>query len=91
MDKFFLIVTLFIFNFSFGQNNMQNISGVVTDKLSQTALRGASVQITSLQKNTVADSLGNYLLSNIPPNRYDIDISYTGYKTVTIPLSLIHI
>ncbi|MEI6184938.1 MAG: TonB-dependent receptor [Bacteroidota bacterium] len=85
MDKFFLIVTLFIFNFSFGQNNMQNISGVVTDKLSQTALRGASVQITSLQKNTVADSLGNYLLSNIPPNRYDIDISYTGYKTVTIP------
>lgn len=81
----FIIAFQLISFFSIAQNNKQNIRGVVIDKLSQTALRGASIQITTLQKNTVADSLGNYILSNIPPNSYDIDISYAGYKTVTIP------
>ncbi|MEI6086860.1 MAG: TonB-dependent receptor [Bacteroidota bacterium] len=81
----FIIAFQLISFFSIAQNNKQNIRGVVIDKLSQTALRGASVQIIALQKNAVADSLGNYILSNIPPNSYDIDISYAGYKTVTIP------
>jgi hypothetical protein len=71
--------------FSYAQNNTQNIRGVVTDKLSQTPLIGAGIQINSLQKGTITDTLGQYILSNIPPDRYEIIVSYKGYKSITIP------
>ena len=76
---------LLIPTFSFAQNNTQNIRGVVTDKLSQTPLSGASVKINSLQKANTTDSLGNYILKNISPDRYDINVSLIGYKNITIP------
>ncbi|GBL35272.1 hypothetical protein EMGBS15_08670 [Filimonas sp.] len=69
----------------FAQNNTQNIRGVVSDKLSQTPLIGASVQITSIQKGATTDTLGRYTLQNIEPNRYEVKVSYSGYKSITIP------
>ncbi|MEI8060338.1 MAG: TonB-dependent receptor, partial [Ferruginibacter sp.] len=82
--KYFLIISLFISSFSFAQNNTQNIRGVIIDKLSQTPLIGVSVQITSLRKGTNTDTLGKYTISDIPPDRYEVNISYTGYKSITI-------
>ena len=84
MGKYFFIISLFISSFSFAQNNTQNIRGVVIDKLSQTPLIGVSVQITSLRKGTNTDTLGKYTISDIPPDRYEVNISYTGYKSITI-------
>ena len=69
----------------FAQNNTQNIRGVVTDKLSQTPLTGVIVQIASIQKSSSSDANGNFTLSNIPPDRYDISATFLGYKTITIP------
>jgi CarboxypepD_reg-like domain/TonB-dependent Receptor Plug Domain len=85
MGKYLFIISLFISSLSFAQRNTQNIRGVVTDKLSQTPLIGVSVQITSLRKETNTDTLGKYTISNIPPDRYEVNISYTGYKSITIP------
>ena len=70
---------------SFSQNNTQNIRGVVSDKLSQMPIKGATVQIVSLQIETTTDSLGKYILSNIAPDRYEIKITCNAYKTITIP------
>lgn len=69
----------------FAQKNTQNIRGIVSDKLSQTPLIGAVIQISSLQKGTTTDTFGKYTLSNLPPDRYELKISYTGYKGITIP------
>ncbi|MEI7473112.1 MAG: TonB-dependent receptor [Chitinophagaceae bacterium] len=85
MGKYLFIISLFISSFSFAQNNTQNIRGVVIDKLSQIPLIGVSVQITSLRKGTNTDTLGKYTISNIPPDRYEVNISYTGYKSIIIP------
>jgi len=85
MGKYLFIILLFISSFSFAQNNTQNIRGVVIDKLSQIPLIGVSVQITSLRKGTNTDTLGKYTISNIPPDRYEVNISYTGYKSIIIP------
>lgn len=79
---FLLVLTPFL---TFSQNNTQTIRGTITDKLSQTPLAGATVQIGSLQKSATADSLGNYALTAIPPDRYDIKISYGGYKDIILP------
>ncbi len=77
---FFFIPTLV-----FSQKNAQTIRGNITDKLSQTPIIGVSVQIVSLQLGSSSDSLGNYSLTPIPPDRYEIKISYSGYKTLIIP------
>ncbi len=85
----FLTLLVFIPIFSISQNNTQNIRGVVTDKLSQTPLIGVIVQINSLQKGSNTDSLGIYLLSNVPPDRYDLQVTCIGYKNITIPNVLV--
>ena len=81
----FLLWLVLIPTFTFAQNNTQNIRGVVTDKLSQTPLIGVAIQIGSLQKGATTDTLGKYSLTNIPPDRYEIKVSYVGYKNITIP------
>ncbi len=85
MGKYFLIITVLICSASYAQKNTQNIRGTVTDKLSQTPLVGASLQVNALQKGANSDSLGKYSISNLPPDRYDISITCAGYKTMTIP------
>lgn len=83
MKKYFLI--LLISAFTFAQNNKQNIRGIVTDKLSQTAIIGATIQIHNSEKQTITDEKGNYLLTEITPDRYEIKVSFAGYKEVIIP------
>ena len=79
-----LVFTLFSF-LVIGQNNEQNIRGTIIDKLSKTPLGGVKVEISSLQKVTFSDSLGNYSLTGILPDRYEISISFFDYKDVFIP------
>ena len=81
----FLFLLALLPTYIFAQKNTQNIRGIVSDKLSQTPLIGAVIQINSLQKGTTTDTLGRYSLTNIPPDRYEINISYMGYKSITIP------
>ncbi len=85
MGKYFLVITVLICSASFAQKNTQNIRGTVTDKLSQTPLVGASLQVIALQKAANSDSLGKYSIPNLPPDRYDLSITCTGYKNMTIP------
>lgn len=84
MTRFFYWL-LFLPFISIAQNNTQRIRGVVSDKLTQMPLAGASVQIVTLQDGTKTDTLGKYVIDGLLPDRYDIRVSYAGYKTVTIP------
>ncbi len=81
----FLFLLVMIPTISFTQNNTQNIRGNIADKLSQNPLIGVTIQIPSLQMKVNSDSLGNYILANIPPDRYEIKITFPGYKTITMP------
>lgn len=83
MIRFLFLIFLFPL-ISYGQNNTQTIRGIIIDKLSQTPIIGATVQILSLKKGSKTDTLGKYALTEIPPDRYDIYVSYAGYKSMTI-------
>lgn len=74
-------------NFLIAQNNKQNIRGVIIDKLSHTPLIGANVQIINDEekKGTATDLNGNYVITNVSPDRYEIKISYIGYKSLIVP------
>jgi hypothetical protein len=79
------LVILLISTLSFAQNNKQNIRGTVIDKLSQTPIIGATVQINNSNKQTITDEKGNYVLTEITPDRYEINVLFVGYKEVVIP------
>ena len=79
-----LIVLLLISSLSFAQNNKQNIRGIVIDKLSQNPIIGATVKINNSDNQTITDAKGNYILTNLSPDRYELKISFTGYKEVVI-------
>ena len=70
---------------SFAQNNKQNIRGVVLDKLSQTPIIGAIIAVQNSTKQVQTDNSGNYLLTDMAPDRYEIKVSFSGYKEVIIP------
>ena len=83
------LVLLFITSLSFAQNNKQNIRGIVIDKLSQTTINGAKVQISNSEKQTITDSKGSYVLTDIAPDRYEVKVTFVGYKEVVIPNVLV--
>ena len=87
MKKTILLISLVLTQLSFTQTNRQNIRGSVIDKLSHTSLIGANVQIMNSvhKQGTIADVNGNYLLAGVAPGRYEIKISYMGYKNVLVP------
>jgi hypothetical protein len=91
MKKYTFIIVLLIAQLSFAQNNKQKIRGVIIDKLSQTTLPGAAVQIINCadKKGTTSDSKGNFSLSDLSPDRYELKISYLGYKDVLVPNVLV--
>jgi hypothetical protein len=80
-----IFLSLIFPTFFFAQNNFQTLRGNILDKHAQTPITGASVQIISIQKGTTADSDGNYELTNIPPDRYELKVAYVGYKTIIVP------
>lgn len=82
-----LCFTLLTAHLSFSQNNKQNIRGNIIDKLSQSPIIGATVQIlnNSEKNGTQTDVNGQYVLLNLSPNRYEIKVSYVGYKEVVVP------
>lgn len=62
----------------------QQVIGRVEDKATHVALTGASVilvQDTTTQ-GTTSDESGVFFFKNIPPGRYTVKVSFTGYETV---------
>ncbi len=61
-----------------------SVKGHVKDADSTINLVGSTVILrgvndTSFYRNTTTDSAGNFQLANLPPSRYNLTITYTGY------------
>ena len=86
MRRYFLIILLIIAQLSYTQTNRQKIRGIVTDKLSQTTLPSASIQIMneSDKRGAVTNEKGIYVISDVLPGRYELKISFVGYKDVFV-------
>ncbi len=86
MKRYFLIILLIIAHLSYAQNNRQKIRGVVIDKLSQTTLPGATVQIMNEadKRGAVTNEKGIYVIPDVLPGRYELKFSFVGYKDVFV-------
>jgi len=73
-------------NYSFGQNKVVTISGLIKDKADKSALPYVNVILKTEKDSefvtgTVSNDEGRFTLSNIKPNNYYLEISFIGYVT----------
>ena len=86
LQKIFVLAAfVFAAHTTLAQNK---ISGNITDKQTNEKLTGVSVYISDLKKGTSADKDGNYELSNLKPGKYLLEVSFLGYKTIVISVSV---
>lgn len=75
------IILIFLVMFLFIKVNAQNqIKGKVTD-INNKPLIGASVFLPELNKGTITNQVGEYLISNCPNGKINIQFSFVGYNT----------
>ncbi|MCB0398474.1 MAG: TonB-dependent receptor [Winogradskyella sp.] len=86
MKHYFTLLFLTLSFFGLAQSG--NLQGVITDKDGLT-IPGATVSISSLNKGTVTDFNGKYVLVDIPEGKYTITVKYLGYSDVTQDIDIV--
>ncbi len=83
--RLFFLFVLFINSITVsGQDLGQAIRGKVKDQNTAKPLVGASISIFKsdiLVSGSVTDSLGNFQILNVNPDRYKLSISFTGFSS----------
>lgn len=87
MKNALLFLSLFIGIQVVGQDLHQTVRGTVVDKITQTALPGASIILVGTDPlvGTTTDPDGNFKLSKVPIGNATVRISFIGYKELTLP------
>lgn len=84
-------VILLLFVLAFQTSNLAQsgiLKGRIFDKESKTALVGANVIIKGTSLGSAADLDGNYIIYSIPAGRHTLIISYIGYNSDTVTISM---
>jgi len=81
--KWFLITLVILTANSISAQNKNSIYGKITDKFSGEPLIGTNIFLEGTAIGAASDLDGNYLISNIPPNTYNVKVTYLGYQPLT--------
>ena len=84
--RIIFLILLFITKIGFSQTVVQSVRGLVYDNETHSPLIGATVVITGTIPllGASTDVEGNYKISNVPLDRYNIQISYIGYDPAIV-------
>lgn len=97
LQRFLLSVTVLVVFATVGyaqkeradnEKNQGFLYGSVTDVATGKALSGASLYLPDLRIGGMADSAGNYKLRLIPSGTYVVDITYQGYSSIAIQVTI---
>ncbi len=75
-----IISIFFVLSFFMNANAQNQIKGKVTD-INNEPLIGASVYLPELNKGTITDTAGEFMITNIPGGTINIQFSYIGFNT----------
>ncbi|MHB8500733.1 MAG: TonB-dependent receptor [Candidatus Acidiferrales bacterium] len=91
---FLQIITLLLIATVVAQSPSATINGLVLDS-SGAAIAGAAIVVvndaTGVQYTTKTNGEGIYVVSNLPPGPYRIQVSNSGFKTIIKPDIVIHV
>lgn len=84
MKKIFYINLLLFFVFYTGKSNpadpnLSGLSGYVVDSKTKETLIAVSVYVKEARKGAYTNKLGFFSITNIPPGKYIVEISFIGY------------
>jgi iron complex outermembrane receptor protein len=87
--RLFLPLLIYLMpNAATAQNCNSMIFGAVRDGKDRTLLPGAGVLIKETGTSSVTDTDGHYHLNNLCPGKYTLIISYVGYQSKEISISI---
>jgi len=91
---FFLIVNLLCIGRAITQSSSATVTGLVLDP-SGAAIAGAQIVVvndaTGVQYTSRTNGEGIYVVPNLPPGPYRIQVSNSGFKTIIKPDIVIHV
>ena len=84
---FYAFLPLFLFS-STQETLAGTIKGNVREHKNKTAIVGAAVFIEGTSYGTVSDTIGDYVLENIPPGKYEVVVHALGYVSTDEDISI---
>ena len=83
MIRYILAILLLLpqYSYALGETKNNKLTGKITDLNDGSALPGVSIFIPELQKGTISDTNGDYLLENLPNGKITIQFSFIGYES----------
>ena len=86
IKKFFFILSMVVISTSLFSQNQQTVRGLVCEKATETPIPYATVVLQGKNSmiGTITDSLGLFVIRQVPVGRYDIKISFTGYEPAVL-------
>ena len=86
-DFVFLLLTLFVSIALQAQSDRGSIVGTVKDS-SGAVLPGARIELQERGPSAVSDAQGQFLISNLGPGKYSLNVSYVGFSPFTSSVTL---
>ncbi|MBK7260055.1 MAG: carboxypeptidase-like regulatory domain-containing protein [Ignavibacteriae bacterium] len=65
-----------------------NMTGTVKDASTRDALPGANILLVGKSMGATTDISGKYIIRNIPAGTHSLRITYVGYRTVTVTVTV---
>ncbi|MBU2915428.1 TonB-dependent receptor [Reichenbachiella agariperforans] len=86
-----ILVGILLALISISQAQVQTVKGSIIDAQSEYPLIGASIQLVGSSPivGGLSDINGLFSLENVPTGRQSLQISYIGYKSITLPNILV--
>jgi|GEM_PF-1920516 len=78
------VFNLYFVNAQSAQKYTQSIHGSVYDEITHVKLPRAKVEVAGTRQSTLADEVGDYLLEDLEPGRYNLSVSLDGYETILV-------
>ena len=83
VNKLFFLIPLLLPFWAMGQLTLQ---GQILNGLDQSPLPFASVFLANTTKGTTTDDKGNFTLTNVPPGKFNLVVSYVGFHPLKLTI-----
>lgn len=72
----------------YAQENLGTVLGSITAGDTGNPLRGAQVVLVGTGRGSLTNESGAYVIQRVPPGSYDLEVSYMGYKTHRVKITV---